>query len=247
MFTQKFKLICSAIGLVAVLVMGLAVPGATQQNPLSRQSVVDSLAKASATLTASEGDIFDTNAAMFYSDTVMTLGFIPQHPASRSLALIDDLLAGKAENVTLERLYVSEDILDRSGKPLIRKGLYTLKAVNATTIVFVDAEGTEVLRAPLHLRKLDSPLPTPTTNISIELIQDKKESDNLLDKVIVCFWVTVRRCWWFICWDTTVQVCGSVEVDKYTDQQPWVSTGTSIPMVVATTERLRGIRRSKSG
>ncbi len=34
MFTQKFKLICSAVGLVAVLMIGLAVPGVTQQPQL---------------------------------------------------------------------------------------------------------------------------------------------------------------------------------------------------------------------
>ncbi len=58
MFKKNLKLIGTAIGLVAVLVMGLAMPGATQQDALTRENLVQLINRVYApTLTASEGVI----------------------------------------------------------------------------------------------------------------------------------------------------------------------------------------------
>ncbi len=94
---KNFKLICTAIGLVAVLVMGLAMPGATQQNPLSRQGVVDAVNSAvAATLTAAEGELLDTNAVTFVSDIFATYTYIPIAKESRSAQrLIEEVCSGK--------------------------------------------------------------------------------------------------------------------------------------------------------
>jgi hypothetical protein len=60
MFKKNLKLIATAVGLVAVLVMGLAMPGATQRVEMpTRGQIVKGLSQLIATLTASEGDILD--------------------------------------------------------------------------------------------------------------------------------------------------------------------------------------------
>lgn len=74
MFSKKFKLFGTMVGLVAVLAMGLAMPGVTQQeNPLSRQGVVNAVNEAlGAALTAAEGDILDPDNATFISTAFST-------------------------------------------------------------------------------------------------------------------------------------------------------------------------------
>jgi hypothetical protein len=141
MFKKNLKLIATAIGLVAVLVMGLAMPGATQQNPLSRASVVNAISNAvAATLTAAEGDVFDTENAKFYSDTSVAFVYIPLHPASRSYQLFDpqELLAGKVVNMTMAALFLPDNT------PFLPAGMYTLKIVDKTKYAIVDQAGKEV-------------------------------------------------------------------------------------------------------
>jgi hypothetical protein len=144
MFKKNLKLIATAVGLVAVLVMGLAMPGATQQNPLSRASVVNAISNAvAATLTAAEGDVFDMDNAKFYSDNRVAFAYIPLHPASRSLKLLEerleDLFAGRAVNVEISALYLPEDV-----PGFLKAGTYKMKLVDRTRVVLVDQEGQEV-------------------------------------------------------------------------------------------------------
>jgi hypothetical protein len=77
MFKKNLKLIATAIGLVTVLVMGLAMPGATQQNPLSRANVVQAVNNIVTTLTATEGELLNPDAATFVSDIFATYTYIP--------------------------------------------------------------------------------------------------------------------------------------------------------------------------
>ncbi len=144
MFNKNFKLIYTAIGLVAVLVMGLAMPGVTQQNPLSRASVVGAINNAlAATLTAAEGDIFDTDNAKFYSDTRIAFAYIPLKESSRSLQVLEeslnDLLAGRPVNTTISALYLPDDV-----PGFLKAGTYTMKLVDNTKVALVDQEGHEV-------------------------------------------------------------------------------------------------------
>ena len=151
MFKKNLKLICTAIGLVAVLMLGLAMPGATQQNPLARANVVNAISNAvAATLTAAEGDVFDTDNAKFYSDNRVAFAYIPLHPASRSLKLLEerleDLFAGRVLNVELSALYLPDDV-----PGFLKAGTYKMKLVDRTRVVLVDQEGQEVFSGKVEV------------------------------------------------------------------------------------------------
>jgi hypothetical protein len=87
MFKKNLKLIATAVGLVVMLVMGLAMPGVTQQpsspwTPPFRPRVPEALNQAiSGTLTASKGDILDIENAAFISHPRLTSAYIPLHPS----------------------------------------------------------------------------------------------------------------------------------------------------------------------
>jgi hypothetical protein len=150
MFNKRFRLVGQAIGLVAVLVLLLAVPGVTQQVPLSRQAVVGALEEAlGQTLTATEGDIIDTQCARFYSDARATFSYIPYHPASRSL---QRLLEDDFENVPFGVLYLPEDIPD-----FLKAGAYTFKFADPTRVVLVDQDGNEVFSTSVHTQRREGP------------------------------------------------------------------------------------------
>jgi hypothetical protein len=181
MFNGKFKLIATMVGLVAVLAMMLAVPGVTQQfelpspwtppfnpfnpktlpdilqeNPLTRENLIQVINRIYApTLTASEGDIWDTQCAGFYSSPFITLTFIPANPHSRS---IDRILAGDLDNVPLFMLYVHDD---GESKPVVKRqiaaGAYMAKLVSPTKVIFVDQEGNEVLAGEVEIIRSDKP------------------------------------------------------------------------------------------
>jgi hypothetical protein len=96
MFKKNLKLIATAVGLVTVLVMGLAMPGATQQNPLSRANVVQAVNNIVTTLTATEGELLDPDAATFVSDIFATYTYIPIAKESRSAQrLLEEVCSGK--------------------------------------------------------------------------------------------------------------------------------------------------------
>jgi hypothetical protein len=96
MFKKNLKLIATAIGLVTVLVMGLAMPGATQQNPLSRANVVQAVNNIVTTLTATEGELLNPDAATFVSDIFATYTYIPIAKESRSAQrLLEEVCSGK--------------------------------------------------------------------------------------------------------------------------------------------------------
>lgn len=152
MFNKKFKLVVTIVGLVAVLVMGLVMTGATQQTqPLpTRNQIVQGLSQlVSATLTASEGDILDIDNVVFYTDEDTTLAYIPLHPSSKSLQLLQDLVQGeKVGSVTVGALYLSDDW------EFFKAGVYTLKVKDkfinddeklGYEFIAVDQEGNEIL------------------------------------------------------------------------------------------------------
>ncbi len=168
---KKFKLICTAIGLVAVLVLMLIVlpggaqklpsdlpfspwtppfnpgrpePDTLQPNPLTREGLVQTIHHlVTTTFTASEGDIWDTQCAGIYSSPFITFTYIPASPYSRS---IERLLAGDFDHVPLFIFYLHEN---GASKPVVRRqiepGAYMAKLVSPTKVVFVDQEGNEVL------------------------------------------------------------------------------------------------------
>jgi len=156
MFKKNLKLICTAIGLVAVLVLGLAMPGATQQNALTRESLIQLINRVYApTLTASEGVIWDTQCVSFYSSPFITFSFIPANPYSRS---IERILSGDFDNVPLFVLYVHDD---GGSKPMVKRqilaGAYMARLVGPTKVVFVDQEGNEVLTGSVEIAISDRP------------------------------------------------------------------------------------------
>jgi hypothetical protein len=172
MFKKNLKLIATAIGLVTVLVMGLAMPGATQQNPLTRQAVVQGIDSALAAFTAAEGDVWDTQCTQFYSTPRFTLAFVPLHPSSRSLQM---LLTKDARNITLEALYIPEDI-----PGFLRAGTYLVKIedpnVNPARILVVDQEGNIVYTTTAKIERSNTPKPElykPCFPATVELSNPK--------------------------------------------------------------------------
>jgi hypothetical protein len=158
MFKKNLKLIATAIGLVTVLVMGLAMPGATQQNPLSRASVVNAISNAvAATLTAAEGDVFDTENAKFYSDARMAFALIPLNPSSRSYQVLEQnlykLRTDEDLNVTVAAFYVPEDV-----PSFVKAGTYIMKLMNRSKAVLVDQEGREAFSGSVRIERTEGKL-----------------------------------------------------------------------------------------
>jgi len=92
----RLKPVAQAVGLVAVMVILLAVPGVTQQNPLTRQDVVSAVSDfLGVTFTASAADILDPELVTFISTTDVTLTFIPIARETESAQrFIDEFLRG---------------------------------------------------------------------------------------------------------------------------------------------------------
>jgi hypothetical protein len=139
MFKKNLKLIATAIGLVAVLVMGLAMPGATQSS-FSRQTLINALNNEINILTASVGDPLNLEATAFFSFARATSAYIPPHPSSWSAQLFKDFVRGKVEAISLGAIYVAEDITG-----VIAKGLYRIKTLNRETAILIDQNGNTVL------------------------------------------------------------------------------------------------------
>jgi hypothetical protein len=153
MFNKKFKLIATMVGLVGVLAMMLAVPGATQQpQPVpTRNQIVQGLSQMAATLTASEGDILDVENTMFSSAPSLkkpnppdiTFAYIPLHPSSRSIQLLRNWLYMNepfGDYLNLGALYVEDDF------PCgLAAGIYQLKLREDLKIVALDLEGNELV------------------------------------------------------------------------------------------------------
>ncbi len=167
MFNKKFKLIATAVGLVAVLALGLAMPGATQPSPdcppvgipcVDRVELVKGLQNAFAGLTASTEDLLDFEQAVFWSDGgPRQIIYIPPHTASGIWDIARRLRAGeKIPDIPFGGLYVIEDAT----------GLFTfrtpaavkLRLRDGNRVVFVNSEGDEVMTIPANL-DLTTPIP----------------------------------------------------------------------------------------
>jgi len=149
MFNKKnLKLICTAIGLVAVLVLGLAMPGATQQAPMpTREQIVQGLNQlVSATLTASEGDILDLDNLVFYSHPEFTAGYIPLHGSSRSVQLLYKWLTEEepfGDSLNLGSFYTEKFLPCQQGYDSLKAGVYNLRVNKDLKLIAVDPEGNE--------------------------------------------------------------------------------------------------------
>ena len=156
MFKKNLKLICTAIGLVAVLMMGLAMPGATQQNPLSRQSILATIHSAmGATLTAAVGEQLALGAAVFFSSFEgSTWAFVPprflRSPEVYAYywRAIEDLRAGKEVQLLLGGFYIAE----KTPKGL-NPGFYLVETVNKNKAVLLQ-NGEAIAELPISFRRI---------------------------------------------------------------------------------------------
>jgi hypothetical protein len=168
MFNRKFKLIGTAVGLVAVLMMGLALPGVTQgypgdgcpagpvpcinrsavvsqqTNPLpSRSQIVNGLNQAFATLTATAGVVWNFDASVLLSTHKFTGAFVPlsKEDFERSEETLADMLRGKPGFAPLGGLYVGGAVkLQVAGEDPI-----SLHAGSSYRLVAVTADRAEVV------------------------------------------------------------------------------------------------------
>ncbi len=158
MFNKNCKLICTVVGLVAVLVMGLAMPGATQQNPLSRGQIIQGLSVLlPGTLTAAEGNILNIEGAVFYSHPEVTLGFAIPDRLSKSWALIEELLVGQEVNPMLGGIYVVEDLTG-----FLKPGWYIVRAINQNQVALFSVDGDQVAFGKLQIRRLVQVVENPS-------------------------------------------------------------------------------------
>ncbi len=145
MYNKEFKLIGTAVGLVAVLMMVLAVPGATQGS-FSRQALVSALkSEIGPLLTAATAELINPENATFFSSNRATSAYIPPHPSAFSAQLFRDFMSGKAEGILMGAVYVSEDVPGS-----LNKGLYRIKALNREWVVVLNQEGEVVRRARIR-------------------------------------------------------------------------------------------------
>ncbi len=171
MFNKNFKLIYTAIGLVAVLMMGLILPGIgqpagcpplTEVPCIDRAKVVQGLQNAFAALTASTEDLLDFEKAVYWSDGgPRQIAYIPPHPASGFWDSLQRLRAGEKVDVPFGGLYVVEDA----------KAVFKLKKLPAALklrlrgddkrVAFINSEGDVVMTRPV--REPDT-LPDPLPN-----------------------------------------------------------------------------------
>ncbi len=162
---KKFKLICTAIGLVAVLVMGLAMPGVTQQGGLTRQNILNTVQAAMGhQLTATTREQLALDAAVFFSNEEgSTWAFVPA-AFRRSLEVheyylksIEDLRAGKEVELLLGGFYIAE----RTPKGL-NPGFYLVKTVNQYRANLIDNDGEIVADLPIGFQE---PFPPSQTAV----------------------------------------------------------------------------------
>jgi hypothetical protein len=108
----------------------------------TRSDIVQGLEQQLAvTLVAAEGDIFDVENAIFYSDPdLLSVAFIPLHPSSRSLELMPQLVRGEVETVPFGSLYLEGDW---PGLPQLIAGFYNLKLKANGLITAVPSEDPE--------------------------------------------------------------------------------------------------------
>lgn len=156
---KNLKLLATMIGLVAVLVMGLAMPVVTQQNPLARQGVTNAIGNAlQSVLTAAGEVILDPEGALFLSGTGVTAAFIPLSKVDepRIPKLLADILDGKGGSVTVGAIYIIEPIKVKSvaGREVsLNQGVYWVRVVDKDRAVLIDAEGNEAVTVHVEMEK----------------------------------------------------------------------------------------------
>lgn len=184
---KNLKLFATAIGLIAVLVIGLAIRGVTQgYDPcanarpgipcINRSQLVQGLQNEFASLTASTEDLLDFERAVFWSDGIpRQIAYIPPDPASGLWDRVNQLRNGENVEVPFGGLYVAQ------GKSLLGQPPLTLKMrlkgnKDHADIVFINAEGEEVIKVPANLDLRD-----PTESCGIAGTFRPKFSVEILD------------------------------------------------------------------
>jgi len=202
MFKKKFKLMATVVGLVAVLMVGLATSGVTQQqpeNPWARSNVINMLQAQFARLTAAEGEpILNVAGAIMWSDPLRLIAFVPPLSASLPIDKLRAIAAGEETIVTVGGLYVGEDRRERGMRP----GVYKIKLVGKSRVILVDEENNEIYEGRVtHFEELAEPSTDITLSIICvgECLDAGSASDGLrvLDKlgdvkVKICFKVTIN-------------------------------------------------------
>lgn len=213
MFRKNLRLFVTAIGLAAVLVMGLAMPGVTQQNPLTRQGVVSTIKgvlSSALTLTAAEGEILNLDEATVVSSPFATVTYIPIARESRSSQrLINELGKDDFAPIFLGVIFVDQH-------PTFPKGLFRIFLTSSGILRLVDQDGNVVQipgKIPTREIKLASMPWKLTFEISLPVPQQNQacgssgstDPDSLLDCRVATVCTRVK----FLGW-TIFEVCQDV-------------------------------------
>ncbi len=156
MFTKKFKLFATMVGLVAVLVMGLAMTGTTQQQQLSRPNILGAIRAAmGAQLTAAVGEHLALDSAVFFSSFEGgTWAFVPtrflKSPEVHEyyVKALEELMAGKEVQLLIGGFYIPEET-PKGLKP----GFYLVETINKDRTALLH-DGEVIAELPISIRRV---------------------------------------------------------------------------------------------
>lgn len=184
MFNKKFKLIVTAIGLVAVLMTVMVMPGATQGNPSvlpNRSQVQQGVSQAFSSLVAATPLLFNTDDTVFTSTPATTMAFVPLHRVeiARLKDKIISTLLGENESVPVGGLIITDPvkIKGKDGNVFnLAPGAYILKVTvqdKVAQLSILNQEGV-LMGSISDMRWIIEPSPfdpTPTIEFSQQRTQ----------------------------------------------------------------------------
>ncbi|MEM2592183.1 MAG: hypothetical protein QXI60_06320 [Thermofilaceae archaeon] len=156
MLRKNLKLLATMVGLMAVLVTMLVLPGTTQQTQLSRAGILNAIQAAmGAQLTAATEEQLALNAAVFFSNCCgSTWAFVPprflKSPEVHAsyIKAIEDLRAGKEVELLLGGFYIAE-----ATPKGLAPGFYLVKTINKHKAVLLYNEDV-VAELPISFRRI---------------------------------------------------------------------------------------------
>jgi len=184
----RLKPVAQAVGLVAVLVMVLALSGLTQDGSL-RDEIVRTVDEALAqALVAAEDVILDPNAVTLLSDVRATIGFIPLHSVEWANAAT--ALSTESYPVTVGAIFFSSptSLKDKDGGTVpIKQGLYTVQIVDSETAMLIDDDGQAVVSLNSRFRVFSIDEGSPFTKPYVQ--SSPPASDEETEKIEFLFTV----------------------------------------------------------
>ncbi len=187
---KNCKLICTVVGLVAVLVMGLALPKASymsgflvkaQDNPfdpcfgtgpICRDTVLQAISSAvGSTLTASADDPLDLQRTLFWSSSKKTMAYVPLMPIAKGWDLAEELIAGNDVGpVNFGAIYIADH-------PELPSGIYQLKLLSRSEAGLFKPDGDLLTKLKVTLEAAPG---RPPFEIGVRVIDNVAHNSEII-------------------------------------------------------------------